>query len=77
MDLSIVIPQSASDFFTNISTCLTPYSPLNSPLKYNKKKFPSAPKKEIKKIFNWGEYDIQEYENSFYKPSFNHNTYSN
>ena len=82
MDLSIVIPQYPSDFFTSVSTW-------HSPLKCNKTfktTFPSVPKKEtIKNFFNWGEYDIQDLydsveetiivlEKSFYKPYFHHNT---
>ena len=82
MDLSIVIPQSQSDFFSRVSTYHSPYSPLNC-----KRVFPSVPKKEnIKKIFNWGQenniqdlYDNAEetlitFENSFYKPYFPYNT---
>jgi hypothetical protein len=77
MNLSIVIPRSPNDFFTSISTCI-------SPLKSNK--VPFVPKKEnINKIFNWGEYDNQElyssteemittFENSFYKQYFPNNT---
>jgi hypothetical protein len=81
MDLSIVIPRSPSDFVTRVSTYHSPYSPLKC-----NKVFPSVPKKENKnKVFNWGDYDIYDFydsveetlvtfENSFYKPYFQHNS---